>query len=108
MTLHFGESGPLDETLKQYGIPQHMHGAITRYIVDGFPPGDFLEAVLCNDLKGAVERADAENLAALAQWVKWLYGEVPYVCWGSVENVRKWIEGKNARRKYGQDFSSHD
>ena len=46
-------------------IPDHMHGAVIRYVEDGIEPGGFLEAVLCNDLKGAVMRADAINKARL-------------------------------------------
>ncbi len=97
--IHFGESGPLDETLKQYQIPEHMHCAITDYIVDGIPPGDFLTAVLSNDLQEAVARADSENQAALVQWVCWLYNEAPSDCWGSLEKVADWIQKKHEARQ---------
>jgi len=99
MMITFGESGPLDETLRKYGIPEHMHFGITAYIVHGIPPGHFLEAVLSNNLREAAARADSENQAALFQWVNWLYNEAPSQCWGSPEKVTKWIESKRAERQ---------
>lgn len=73
-----------------YLIPSHMHGAIERYIVQGIPPGSFLTAVLSNDLKEAVARADHENQESLVNWVKFLYNHVPGAAWGSPEKVTAW------------------
>jgi hypothetical protein len=56
-------------------------------------PGDFLEAVLCNNLKEAVGRADDTNLPALPSLVGWLYNFAPSSAWGSPEKVTSWLRG---------------
>ena len=42
-------------------LPEHIRGAMKRYIEDRLQPGGFLEAVLSNDLAGAFGRADHIN-----------------------------------------------
>jgi hypothetical protein len=73
-------------------LPEHMHGAIARYIERGIPPGSFLEAVLSNDLKGAVGRADHINRERIGDYVRFLYNDAPAGCWGSPEAVSDWIK----------------
>ena len=72
-------------------IPEHMIGGLRRYIENGIPPGHFLTAVLCNDLRGAVDRADDTNRRRLADYVIFLYNYVPSQCWGSPEKFEVWI-----------------
>lgn len=79
------------DALTRYRIPQHMHGHIVAYILHGRPTGDFLNALLSNDLRLAVAKGDEENRIALAQWVKFLHMEAPMRCWGSPENVAEWL-----------------
>lgn len=74
-----------------YGIPQRMQGAIIRYYERGLPPGDFLTAVISNDLRGAIERAGDEDIHLLKKYVMWLYNWAPGGSWGSEENMRNWI-----------------
>ena len=71
-------------------IPARMMPAINAWIAMGDPPGDFLWAVICNDLKGAVARADHENLRNLPAFVGYFYNEAPAACWGSEGNARAW------------------
>jgi hypothetical protein len=71
-----------------------------RLYVDGrCPTGGFLEAVLSNDLKGAVRAADEQNLATLVDIVRYCYWEIPGDCWGSPARVREWLnpEGDEGR-----------
>ena len=75
------------------GIPERMHGAIQRYIEQRIGPGDFLMAVLCNDLREACARADDENITLLPVYVAFFYNEAPGACWGSPEKVRAWLNG---------------
>lgn len=74
-----------------YLIPGHMVGAVKRYIINGIPPGSFLTAVLCNDLREAYARADDENAASMMGWVQFLYNYAPYGCWGSPEIYSDWL-----------------
>lgn len=53
-------------------------------------PGSFLTAVLENNLKEAVARADEESLDALPHIVAWLYDRAPNVAWGSPKHVHDW------------------
>lgn len=76
-----------------YDVPWHMHGAIGRYIKHRIPPGSFLTAVICNDLKKAVDTADLANRNHLADYVKWFYNHAPSGCWGSRENYEQWLRG---------------
>lgn len=71
-------------------IPERMAGGLARWIEHGVLPGEFLQAVLRNDLREAVGRADAENLAALPAYIGYLYNEAPGGCWGSLEHMTKW------------------
>ena len=72
-------------------IPNHMIGAVRRYIMHGIPPGSFLTAVICNDLREAVARADDDNAAALAGWVRFFYNYAPSGCWGTRERFEAWM-----------------
>jgi hypothetical protein len=65
--------------------------ALRRYIEHGILPGHFLTAVLRNDLKEAVARADPVNQALLPVYVQWLYNRAPAACWGSPAQVAAWI-----------------
>lgn len=78
-------------------IPPHMKGGIKRYIEEGTPPGDFLEAVLSNDLKEAFSRADDINIANMFEWVSFLYNYAPIYCHGSKEKVAEWIASGGLR-----------
>lgn len=81
----------LEKGLRQIAIPSHMHAAIRCHVIDRQPVGDFLTAVLSNDLKEAVKRADHLNLTALVPWVDLLYNYCPSNCWGSPAKVKAWL-----------------
>ncbi len=72
-------------------IPPHMRGAVVRYFDDGIPPGDFLSAVLCNDLREACARADETNRYLLFDYIKFFYSYAPSGSWGSPDNFETWI-----------------
>lgn len=74
-------------------IPRHMQGAVKRYFEDGIPPGNFLTAVLCNDLREACGRADDENRHRLFEYIQFLYMYAPAGSWGSPDNFQRWLEG---------------
>jgi hypothetical protein len=62
-----------------------------RYIEQRIEPGGFLLAVLRNDFRYAVERADVHNAPRLLSIVRWLYNHAPAPCWGSAEKVGQWL-----------------
>lgn len=72
-------------------IPGHMFGAVSRYMLQGIPPGSFLTAVLSNDLMGAFDKADDENSAAMRQWCLFLYNHAPSGSHGSPQAFSNWL-----------------
>jgi hypothetical protein len=71
-------------------IPDYMQGGLRGWIEQGIWPGGFLTAVLTNDLKEACGRADSTNIAALPNYVQFLFNYAPSGCWGSREKADKW------------------
>jgi hypothetical protein len=74
-----------------------MRQAMQAYVEHGQPPGDFLRAVLSNNLSEAFGRADNENTAIMREYVVWLCNDVPYSAWGSYEIVKAWVESGGLR-----------
>lgn len=71
-------------------IPEHMREGVRTYLEHGQRPGDFLIAVLENNLVQSVARADHINITQIVEWVKFLYNEMPIGSWGSREKVKAW------------------
>lgn len=74
-----------------YGIPDHMHDGVVRYIVDRVEAGNFLMNVMQNKFVEAIGAADHKNAACLRQWADLLYNGLPQACWGSPEKVERWL-----------------
>ncbi|MCP4599259.1 MAG: hypothetical protein GY847_01760 [Proteobacteria bacterium] len=85
-----------------YSIPARMMGPLRRYIEERIKPGDFLQAILSNDLKESCGRADEENLANLPAYCAFLYNEAPAFCYGSREKMEAWVEGREQEPKMGR------
>lgn len=62
------------------------------YIEHAILPGSFGTALLNNDLRDAVLRADSINIRLIPQHVKWMWENLPYESWGSAGAVQAWIE----------------
>lgn len=75
-------------------IPTACREGLANYIAHGVPTGDFLWAVLTNNLRGAVERADDDNIKIIPIYVHWLYNLAPAACWGSEAKVTAWLAGR--------------
>ena len=71
-------------------IPSRTLDAINRYVTLREDTGDFVTAVLENNLSGAMNAADDENMAALEMIVRYCYNHIPAGCWGSPEKVAAW------------------
>ena len=57
-------------------------------------PGQFLQAVISNDLKEAVSRADDNNVKILHVYICFFYNKTPSACWGSMKNLIEWVRSK--------------
>lgn len=73
-------------------VDAHMMSILKRYIFKGVAPGSFLTSVIENDLEKAVNRADDYNLQAIPAFVFLLYNYCPADCWGSREQMNKWVQ----------------
>jgi len=81
-------------------IPQLLQDGLDRYVKRGIACGDFLTAVLENNLMEAFGRADDLNRINLFNICKYVYNEMPGACHGSPAKVREWLnkfktEGRN-------------
>jgi len=65
--------------------------SIISYVKDRIPPGDFLQAVLENNLMESFNRADEDNIRSMFEIVQFVYNETPARCWGSPEKVKRWL-----------------
>lgn len=73
-------------------IPRALHDGLVRYLVQRIRPGGFLTAVLENDLREAVARANPPaHLLALPALAKFLYNEAPAAAHGDPASVNSWI-----------------
>jgi hypothetical protein len=92
--------GPMrfDDPRNPAWIPKETIGCIERYVSSGLDPGDFLQAVLSNDLMEACKRADENNLKAIVAIAQHVYSNVPMNCHGTREIVKLWIELGSATR----------
>ena len=77
---------------RHFYVPERMMEHLRRYIEKHEPVGDFLTALLENDLREACGRADDENLHNLPAYVAYLHNEAPGKCWGSPANVAAWLK----------------
>jgi hypothetical protein len=76
------------------GVPEHLWEGLTEYIAARRPTGDFLRAVLSNDLRGAIGMADEVSGPALPGLMRFLVNECPSQAWGSSALVAAWLGGR--------------
>ena len=71
-------------------IRPDIKNALDNWAEHGLKPGDFLTAVLENNLMEALGRADSYNRATIFQISQYLYNDMPSPCHGSPEKVKAW------------------
>src|ERR1700682_4741600 len=94
----------LIEKMTTVGLPDYMHDGLAEYILTGRGGGNFLTAVLENDLREACQRADENNKRKIYEYVLFLYNYAPADCWGSsAENVARWRAHRGMEFKESND-----
>ena len=78
-------------TFRNFYVPDHMMDGIERYVEHGINPGHFLTAIITNDLRETIGRADDENLQNIPAYVDYFYDNTPASCWGSPEQMGAWV-----------------
>jgi hypothetical protein len=84
----------MPETFNTEILPPHMRESVIGYLLHGWEPGNFLYAILTNDLVRAFATADTENTYNMFQWANWLYNYCPSAAWGSSDKVSDWIKSR--------------
>jgi hypothetical protein len=85
-------------------IPEDVKDSIDRYVKDGVPLGDFLTAVMANDLMEAFGRADFNNTAFMRDIVAYVYNCTPFLCKLSIKvillamSLKRYTTGIEMRR----------
>jgi hypothetical protein len=72
-------------------IRPNIVAELERYARMHVPLGDFLRAVVENDLMNAIAHADADNKANLPAFAAYMYNEMPAASKGSPEAYQAWI-----------------
>ena len=72
-------------------IPDTLLNGLDAYVRDRLRTGDFLKAVLENDLNEAYCRADTRSRDALPALVRYFNNCLPAPAWGSPEKVAAWL-----------------
>lgn len=75
-------------------LPEYMRPGFKLYFDHGILPGGFGYAVLCNDLMGALGKADSENINRLKDYGFFLYNNAPSGSYGSKEKVHAWCQSR--------------
>jgi hypothetical protein len=70
-------------------VPGYTKEAIDAYWKGRRPVGDFLHAVLSNDLTRACHHADSRNAMQLYHIAGYIWNKLPAGIWGSAEKVAK-------------------
>ena len=69
---------------------ESMKRDVKRYVETGKCHGDFLHALLSNNLVASFTYADLENKKKLDEWSRFIYNELPMNSWGDAETVENW------------------
>lgn len=83
----------------EYDSIPRVIDSLEAYVTEGTPPGDFLQAVLSNDLREAFGRADEWNTRNMHIIVRFCWNHIPSVCWGSTERVQAWLDFKMQQKR---------
>lgn len=81
------------------GVPDHMHDGIILYLKDGIEPGNFMRAVLENNLMEAMGAADHINRGRMFNICQFMYSYAPSQSHGSRERVAAWLEARRQKQE---------
>lgn len=89
------------ETMSQYEVPKEYADPIFNYLVHGYHPGGFWNAVFANDFMGAMTRSHpANSVPALKKTVSWIMNHlINGTTHGSYEVVDAWFKKTPAERR---------
>lgn len=101
----------LRDSMRRAEVPEHCQQGVEDYLLEGHRQGDFLMAVMCNDLMEAAVRADMHNRHALHAYAIVLHNDFPSIpmkAYGSDEIVEAWIKSRGLRGFYESQKDMYD
>lgn len=75
-------------------------GILFQYATQGDIPGDFLMAVLQNDLYEVFGKAPLDEVENIHGTVQYVVTYLPYESWGNPEKVGKWLNKLKKSKMY--------
>ncbi|MFA6132588.1 MAG: hypothetical protein WC869_01075 [Phycisphaerae bacterium] len=79
-------------------IPECTKHGLREWVLHAQTPGHFVEAVLCNDMYAAMDRADQDNQDALLLIMTWMKWKCPTEAW-LCPSRRRAVQGLDAERE---------
>lgn len=79
-------------------VPSHAQDSLENYLVFGYHPGGFMEAMLAGDLFRAANCADSANGPGMQGIARWISQNAPQKSWGSYDAVNDWCSDKDEKR----------
>jgi hypothetical protein len=78
------------------GVPTHLQSGLLAYLTERRPTGDFLKAVLENDLaQASLRESPGGEASGLRPLVVFLHNYVPPNAFGSPAVVQQWLENQD-------------
>jgi hypothetical protein len=71
-------------------VPDYMVDGMVRWIVFGIEPGDFMRALVSNDLMGALRAGDDTNRRELHHYGMFFYNAAPSGSFGRGDVMQTW------------------
>ena len=100
MKLSDYSKNKLKKTMSYWKVDTDYGEPMFNYLVHGWEPGSFFNAVLANNFFDAVARSHPANtMPALKNLVGWIRDCMPREAWGSYEAVKHWTSLTDAERR---------
>jgi hypothetical protein len=90
----------MQESARQWSVPQEYFEPISNYLVYGFEPGSFFTALLANDFFRAMQHSHpANSVPELKHLTGWIESAVPFEAFGSYQKVTDWLRLTDDQRR---------
>lgn len=88
------------KTFQVWDVYHEYASVIYNYLVHGFAPGSFFNAVLANDFMAAVGHSHPGNsITELKSLIGWIQNCMPRQAYGDYERVKEWYDLDSAERR---------
>ena len=100
MKLNEYSKNKLKKTMTYWKVDTDYSEPMFNYLVHGYEPGSFFNAVLANNFFDAVARSHPANtMPALKNLVGWIRDCMPREAWGSYDAVKHWTSLSASERR---------